>query len=254
MNIREMHVTFREMAQQTGMQTVRAILDEDIDIVLNSAIIDKVREVLTENTIVTPYPDKVIRQNAVIAPINSIRTLYCKAIIDEDEITTESPDNDANEVYPWRVRINSKIDDDKNVMFYTGFKVSYNHNSLYDCRIIESEDLGQTIRDFCNRPAPDAPIAVVYGNSDEITIDLYTGRTINTFTKVTKFKKPVLVQFLYIKEPAIVHFDIDDINNVDCDLPAYLHSEIVERAVSKYLISIGATSGSKQRQTNNNYS
>ncbi len=41
MNIGEMHVTFRELAQQMGMQTVRAILMEDIDICLNAAIIEK---------------------------------------------------------------------------------------------------------------------------------------------------------------------------------------------------------------------
>ena len=43
MNIGEMHVTFRELAQQMGMQTVRAILMEDIDICLNAAIIEKAR-------------------------------------------------------------------------------------------------------------------------------------------------------------------------------------------------------------------
>jgi hypothetical protein len=32
MTIEEMHVTFRELAQQMGMQTVRAILPENIDI------------------------------------------------------------------------------------------------------------------------------------------------------------------------------------------------------------------------------
>ena len=36
-------MTFRELAQQMGMQTVRAILMEDIDICLNAAIIEKAR-------------------------------------------------------------------------------------------------------------------------------------------------------------------------------------------------------------------
>lgn len=49
MNIGEMHVTFRELAQQMGMQTVRAILMEDIDICLNAAIIEKARNVIVEN-------------------------------------------------------------------------------------------------------------------------------------------------------------------------------------------------------------
>ena len=54
MNIGEMHVTFRELAQQMGMQTVRAILMEDIDICLNAAIIEKARNVIVEN--VGPVP------------------------------------------------------------------------------------------------------------------------------------------------------------------------------------------------------
>lgn len=249
MNIREMHVTFREMAQQMGMQTVRAILNEDIDILLNNEIVNKVREVLLQNVGPVPYADKVLRQNAVIAPINAIRTLYAKAIIDGNKIVLEDNSTKANEVTPWHITINSNKAGSKKhkVMLYTGFKVSYDGASLYDCRIVEAEDLGQTLRDFCNRAAPDAPIAVVFGDKDEINVDLYTGRTINTWKKVDSFVKPKLVQFLYIKEPAQVHFSMDGEEDVDCDLPAYLHPEIVERAVSKYLISIGVTGGQRQR-------
>ena len=46
MNIGEMHVMFRELAQQMGMQTTRAILPEDIDICLNIAIKDTVKELI----------------------------------------------------------------------------------------------------------------------------------------------------------------------------------------------------------------
>lgn len=255
MDIREMHVVFREMAQQMGMQTTRAILSEDIDIVLNSTIIDKVREVLLQSVQSANYPDKVIRQNSTLAPVNAIRTLYCKTHVLASSISTEAIDGEANEVYPWTFTCNSNslsVNKHK-VMLYTGFKVSYNNKEMYDCRIIENEDLGQTLRDFCNRAAPDAPIVTVIGNKDAITVDIYTGTTKNTWTNKNHFVKPAIVQILYIREPAKVHFDLlnEDRNtntDVDCDLPAYLHTEVVERAVSKYLVSIGATSG---RQTNN---
>lgn len=248
-----MHVTFRELAQQMGMQTVRAILSEDIDICLNNVIVDKVREVLMENVGPVPYPDKVIRQNAVIAPINAIRTLYSKGELRGSDITTDQTSGKANEVYPWNITINSKSAGSKKhkVMLYTGFKVSYDGVSLYDCRIIEAEDLGQTLRDFCNRAAPDAPIATVLGDADEISVDLYTGRTVNTWEKVETFVKPKLVQYLYIKEPAEVRYSMDGNSDVDCDLPAYLHPEIVQRAVTTYLASIGATSGQRAQQHNN---
>lgn len=249
MEISEMHVMFREMAQQMGMQTTRAILNEDIDICLNSAIIEKVREVLLQNIQPGVYPDKVIRQNTVIAPINAIRTLYRRGVITEDGIDTDE-DADVSETNPYQVIINSK---ENQVMYYTGFKVSYDNKSLYDCRLIEAEDLGQTLRDFCNRAAPDAPIAVVFGDTNSITVDLYTGRTTNTWKEESTILKPILVQYLYIKEPASVHYDmIDSSKNINCDLPAYLHGEIVEKGVAKYLISIGATSGNRQQNNSNN--
>lgn len=256
MNIREMHVMFREMAQQMGMQTTRAILSEDIDIILNSVIIDKVREVLIQGVQSGVYPDKVIRQNATIAPINAIRTLYCKANILESSITTEAEKDLANEINPWQITCNSNsfsINNHK-VMLYTGFKVSYNLKDLYDCRIIENEDLGQTLRDFCNRATPDAPIVTVLGDTNSITVDIYTGTTKDSWTNISKFLKPRVVQVLYIREPAKVNLDIvndnrDNNSDVDCDLPPYLHSELVERAVSKYLVAIGATSG---KPSNNN--
>lgn len=229
MNIEEMHVTFRELAQQMGMQTVRAILMEDIDICLNAAIIDTVKELIGANIGPLPYNDKVARQNASISPINGLRTLYRKAEITEDNINGEG-----TEVSPYTFDIDSS-----SIMLYTGFKVSYNGNTLYDCRIIENEDLGQTLRDFCNRATKDAPICTIVGDTENITVDIITGRKVMV--------KPKLVQYLYIAQPAKVYYDEDETtNNVDCDLPAYLHMDVVKRAVTVYLSSVGAIRESKQ--------
>lgn len=230
MTIEEMHVTFRELAQQMGMQTVRAILVEDIDICLNAAIIEKARMVITENVGPLPYNDKIARQNAVISPINALRTLYRKGIIQGDALT-----GDGTEVNPFKCQISNE-----GVMLYTGFKVSYNGKTVYDCRIIEAEDLGQTLRDFCSRAAKDAPIVTVFGNEESIDCDFYVGRR--------EIIKPSLIQYLYIAEPAKVYYDEDDESKrIDCDLPPYLHMEIVQRAVTTYLASIGAV-----RSTNKN--
>lgn len=230
MNIEEMHVTFRELAQQMGMQTTRAILMEDIDICLNAAIIDTVKELIAMNVGPLPANDKVARQNAAISPINGLRTLYRKKNIAGEEILGEG-----TEVNPFRVQLSSSA-----IMLYTGFKVSYNGSTLYDCRIIESEDLGQTLRDFCNRATKDAPICTIDGNAERIHVDIITGRKV--------MSKPQLVQYLYIAEPAKVYYDEDNTSaNVDCDLPPYLHMDVVKRAVGVYLQSIGAV-----RNTNKN--
>lgn len=218
-----MHVTFRELAQQMGMQTVRAILTEDIDICLNAAIIEKVRTVITENVGPLPYNDKIARQNAVISPINALRTLYKKDTINEDDIT-----GGGTEINPFKITIFNE-----GVMLYTGFKVSYDGNTIYDCRIIEAEDLSQTLKDFCNRATKDTPIITVFGSKEAIDCDIYVGRR--------EIAKPKLIQYLYIAEPAKVYYDEDNVSaRIDCDLPPYLHMEIVQRAVTIYLASIGA--------------
>lgn len=238
MDIEEMHVSFRELAQQMGMQTTRAILMEDIDICLNFAIITKARNILYEN-VQTLFSDKVAAQNAVISPINGLRTLYSQKDIQGTSIT-----GTGNEVSPYQITINSNaIEPNVKVMLYTGFKVSYNNKTMYDCRLIENENLGQTLRDFCNRAAKDAPIVTTYGGYDQLTANIFTGRD--------DMPKPKLVRVLYIKEPAKVHFDEDvAANRVDCDMPAYLHTDIVELAVNYYLRSI--SSGSSNKNNNNN--
>lgn len=232
MNIGEMHVTFRELAQQMGMQTVRAILMEDIDICLNAAIIEKARNVIVENVGHVPYNDKVARQNASISPVNALRTLYTAGTVNGGDII-----GDGTEVDPYKINIDSD-----GIMLYTGFQVSYNGKTIYDCRIIEAEDLGQTLRDFCNRAAKDAPIVTIFGDESGINVDIYTGRN--------NIVKPQLVKYLYIKEPAKVKFDEDREEDwVNCDLPPYLHMEIVMRAVQIYLASVGATSNGADKQS-----
>ena len=230
MTIEEMHVTIREIAQQMGMQTVRAILTEDIDICLNAAIVEKTKEIINSTIGPISYVDKVHRQNAALSPINALRSLYRQAEVKGTELT-----GDGNEVSPYKLTINSE-----GIMLYTGFRVSYNDITLYDCRIIDNEDLGQTLRDFCNRAAKDAPICTVTGDVDTIDVDIYTGRK--------NMPKPTLIQYIYIVEPVKVKYDEDTPDdNVSCNLPVYLHMDIVRIAVGIYLQSIGAV-----RDTNKN--
>ena len=51
MDLTQMHVIFRQFAQQMGMQNVRAILPEQIDLLLNTAIIDVVNEMYDDNVL-----------------------------------------------------------------------------------------------------------------------------------------------------------------------------------------------------------
>ena len=74
MTISEMHVWFRQYAQQMGMQNVRAILPEQIDNLINTSIKDTIDEVINKNVGTTN--DRVITDNAKLANINALRTLY----------------------------------------------------------------------------------------------------------------------------------------------------------------------------------
>lgn len=74
MTIAEMHVWFRQYAQQMGMQNVRAILPEQIDNLINTSIKDTIDEVINRNVGTTN--DRVITDNAKLANINALRTLY----------------------------------------------------------------------------------------------------------------------------------------------------------------------------------
>lgn len=234
MNIEEMHVTFREMGQQMGMQTTRAIYIEDIDICLNAAILNKVKEIIYTNLGVVAYRDKVAFTAQAVTPINALRTLYTYGTIEQGQITGEG-----TELNPYQLSIPNE-----GVMMFTGFHISYNGKTIYDARIIEIEKLGQTLRDFCNRAAIDAPIAVVTDGDENILVDIYTGRA--------KPTKPQTVKYLYIKEPAKVHYDEDNVGDrVDCDLPVYLHTEVVADAVRIYLNSIGAVANDANRRVSN---
>lgn len=225
MTIEEKHVVFRELAQQMGMQTARALLPEEIDICLNVAINDIVKELITSSVGYAPYNDKVARHNSAVSPINGLRTLYTKG---EVVVSANSVKNTIIDIT------------DPNVMIYTGFRVIYNDNTMYDCRIVESEHLAQTLNDYCNRAAKDSPICTVSGDTNKISLEVYTGNSISSM--ISK------IQYLYIKNPAVVYYDENDITKcVDCDLPSYLHLDVVKRAVNVYLQSIGAVVNNKTK-------
>lgn len=74
MNIGQMHVMFRQFAQQMGMQNIRAILPEQIDLLLNTSIGDITNQLVRSSVAATN--DRIITDNSKIQQINSLRTLY----------------------------------------------------------------------------------------------------------------------------------------------------------------------------------
>lgn len=74
MNLQNMHIWFRQYAQRMGLQNVRALLPDQIDIFINTAIDDYVNDLIRNNVGVTN--DRVITDNSKIGTINALRTLY----------------------------------------------------------------------------------------------------------------------------------------------------------------------------------
>lgn len=204
MTIFEMHQHFRVFAQQMGMQLVRAILPEEIDVYINSAIIDKVKEFVLSN-VQTQFADKVSVQDNSISPINYIRTLY--------KIEQRSLNNNTINL--------------PEAMYYTAFSVQYNGNDkTYGCRLIEPDKLENTLNDYCNGASYDCPICSIYNDGNNNVVRVYSGN-----------KKADLILIKYISNPNKVDYN----KSISCDLPEYTHNDIVQLACQKYFISVGST-------------
>lgn len=80
MQLTDMHIWFRQYAQQMGMQNVRAILPEQIDLVINTSIDDTVNQIIKENIGVSN--DRIISDNSKIGQINALSTLYTVVELD----------------------------------------------------------------------------------------------------------------------------------------------------------------------------
>lgn len=213
MTIEQMHLSFRSIGQMMGMQNVRTAFAESIDICLNFAIIHKARRMVVENA--TTSNDYIAKFNADISQLNSLRTLF-----DKKNKTIDSLTGEGTKLNPYSI-----ILDDADVMYYTRFSLSYDGKNTNDCRLLEADYLLRTLDDFCNRPTKKYPACVAININNKLNLELYTGGN----------NKPTNIIYNYIRKPATVIYNEENSeNNVDCDLPEYLHEEIVELAIQYY--------------------
>lgn len=215
MTISEMHSMFRTIGQMKGMQNIRGILPEEIDDYLNAAIIGFCREVLASGS-ATQYPDKVSQRDNAIVPYNALRTLY-------DEIPKQVDITLINEYY-----ILNLTNAGTEYLAIIGADVNYSANGRrYQCRIVEPTKIGYLLNDYCNRPTKTEPFCVIDSDvSQKAEFHIYTDKNVPYQCFVHTINMPKVVS---------------EANKVDCDLPTYVHQEIVERAVQKFFISVGAT-------------
>lgn len=255
MDIADMHINFRQYAQQMGMQNVRAILPEQIDIVLNTSITDTVNQLLRENIGVTN--DRVVTDNSKIGQINALRTLYK---VDEVDITIGT-----NFTYDATRRLSGLIKhtgtNDANAsdtvfgkpMFLVDISINYTNTTdnivtnWYPVRIIDDAFLSDTLNDFILKNRWRSPIATVYKNfTTELYIDKFkAGDTpiVEVIGKNSINLVPKQLRISTVQYPAKVKFveDISEGTSVNCDLPESMHEDIVKHAVDLYRVAVNGS-------------
>lgn len=271
MTIEEMHVWFRQNAQQMGLQNVRAILPEQIDLLLNTSIYDTINQIIQQNIGITN--DRVITDNSKIGQINALRTLYK---VTEVAIALPNGINLGHDDTLPFTGVNSPI------YRYTGNIAGFNLNAttkpftylylvdfaidygkpkanvmeggdeftsnLYPVRLIDDAYLADSLNDFILRPRLRSPLAVIYNGK----MDLYIDKSIDgngTFAEGLQARN---LRLSYIAKPATVKYAADiGGQNVDCDLPEYLHNDICKHAIDLYRTSMTGSLYANQQAAQN---
>ena len=264
MTIKEMHVWFRQYAQQMGMQNVRAILPEQIDVLINTSISDTVNQVIAQNIGVTN--DRIITDNSKIGQINALRSLYKVGTYlfehdngDDDPVLIEDKTNDAglfscSDFMTTDVLSDALflVDLSLNYKRYSGSYDPADYDTLpvtayYPIRIIDDAYLADTMQDFVLKPRVRTPIAVVYNN----VLDVYLGEDYKKGNGLMSSDSiiPYLCRMSYVAKPNVVAY-VSDIGgtNVDCNLPENMHVDILKHAVDLYNTSIQSGLYSAQQQ------
>ena len=257
MTISEMHVWFRQYAQQMGMQNVRAILPEQIDNLINTAIKDTVDEVINKSVGTTN--DRVITDNAKLANINALRTLYRVKTY-----TPSSPSSAINTYANSPYSVTSKtIFSTENVLYYVDFSIKYDlgdnkESRLFPIRIIDDSYLADVLNDWVLAPRMRTPVMVIYNDDassadvKDSKFDIYIGdnSSIDSITKVAKIKS---IRCSYIKAPKQVAY-LSDVGgtNVDSDLPEQLQIPMLKHAVDLYRVSVNGSLYSNQQNAQQN--
>ena len=259
-----MHKMFRQYAQQMGMQNVRAILPEQIDLLINNSISDTINQVITQNIGITN--DRVISDASKLNQVNALKSLYrvwkgsiADATVKGKEKTSyiisfQLPLNN--------FKTNGNYTDDNvsstAISFLYAVDLSINYkktdfvSNVFPVRIVDDQFVADVVNDFVLAPKMRSPVASIHDNLIELYIDKADSKPENNQPFTFKGVSINELRFSYIAKPAIVRFAEDvDGTNVDCDLPEYMHVDIVKHAVELYqLAKSGSLAAAQQAQQN----
>lgn len=298
-----MHIMFRQYVQQMGMQNVRAILPEQIDLLINNSINDTINQIITQNVGITN--DRVITDNSKLNQINALRSLYkvwkgnvelgtkktsyvasyhltinnfkiiSKIVVDSKEYDQYTAKYATGDVlykkgdFTYTSNDTNTFDDEEahhivisftpiSFIYIVDLNIDYTGDdnfitNIFPIRIIDDAYLADVVNDFILAPRLRSPVASIHDNIVELYIDKPDNKSEDTFKGLSVNN----IRLSYISKPAVVKFadDIDGIS-VDCDLPEYLHVDIVKHAVELYRIaltgSVAVTQAAQQQQQREN--
>lgn len=259
-----MHKMFRQYAQQMGMQNVRAILPEQIDLLINNSISDTINQVITQNIGITN--DRVISDASKLNQINALKSLY-KVWKGSISNATVKGKEKTNYIISFQLSLNnfktsgSYTEDNTPstaISFLYAVDLSINYKkadfitNVFPVRIVDDQFVADVVNDFVLAPKMRSPVASIHDNLIELYIDKADEKP--STSQPFKFNGVSIneLRFSYIAKPAIVKFAEDvDGNNVDCDLPEYMHVDIVKHAVELYqLAKSGSLAAAQQAQQN----
>lgn len=264
MDISEMHQMFRQYAQQMGMQNVRAILPEQIDLLINNSISDTINQVITQNIGITN--DRVISDASKLNQVNALKSLYkvWKGSIADATIKGKEK---TSYIISFQLPLNNfktsgSYTDDNNsstaISFLYAVDLSINYKktdfvtNIFPVRIVDDQFVADVVNDFVLAPKMRSPVASIHDNLIELYIDKADAKPENS--QPFKFNGVSIneLRFSYIAKPAKVKFAEDvDGNDVNCDLPDYMHVDIVKHAVELYqLAKSGSLAAAQQAQQN----
>lgn len=264
MDISEMHKMFRQYAQQMGMQNVRAILPEQIDLLINNSISDTINQVITQNIGITN--DRVISDASKLNQINALKSLYKVWKGSISEATVKGKEK-TNYIISFQLPLinfkttGSYTDDNDsstaiNFLYAVDLSINYKKTdfvtNVFPVRIVDDQFVADVVNDFVLAPKMRSPVASIHDNLIELYIDKSDAKPEDGQSFTFRGVSINELRFSYIAKPAIVRFaeDIDG-TNVDCDLPEYMHVDIVKHAVELYqLAKSGSLAAAQQAQQN----
>ena len=259
-----MHKMFRQYAQQMGMQNVRAILPEQIDLLINNSISDTINQVITQNIGITN--DRVISDASKLNQVNALKSLY-KVWKGSISAATVKGKEKTNYIISFQLpftnfKTNGSYTDDNvsstAISFLYAVDLSINYKktdfvtNIFPVRIVDDQFVADVVNDFVLAPKMRNPVASIHDNLIELYIDKADDKPENNQPFTFKGVSINELRFSYIAKPAIVRFAEDvDGTNVDCDLPEYMHVDIVKHAVELYqLAKSGSLAAAQQAQQN----